>query len=57
MAQLITKFVRSESLREALMDPEVELFFSNTYIPEGQEKPPVKLILLKGDEAVQHFLD
>ena len=31
------------------------LFFSNTFIEEGQDEPPVRLIFLKGDQQVVHF--
>ena len=55
LAQLITKLVRGESLGEALLDPEVDIFFSNTFIQEGKEEPPVKLVFLKGGDQAVHF--
>mmetsp|Transcript_1744 Transcript_1744/g.3663 ORF Transcript_1744/g.3663 Transcript_1744/m.3663 type:complete len:439 (+) Transcript_1744:206-1522(+) len=42
--QISTSWMRGESIREALRDPEVSLSFSNTYISEGTAPAPVRLI-------------
>ena len=45
-AQIVTKFSQRESLPEALLDPEVDLCFSNTYIREGVDPEPIRLFFL-----------
>jgi hypothetical protein len=53
--QVSTACMRGESFREALLDPEVSLKFSNTYIKEGKDPAPVRLIFLKPDSPDSSF--
>jgi hypothetical protein len=53
--QVSTACMRGESFREAILDPEVSLSFSNTYIKEGKDPAPVRLIFLKPDNPDSNF--
>jgi len=44
--QISTAFMRGESLSEALLDPEVSLSFSNTYISDDQPPQPVRIAIM-----------
>ena len=46
LTPIMTACSEKESLRKALLDPEVALSFSNTYIVDGEEPAPVRLIFL-----------
>lgn len=51
-AQIVTKVTQKENLPEALLDPEVDLCFSNTYIQEGVDPEPVRLIFLAAVDPI-----
>jgi hypothetical protein len=55
--QLATACMSGESFRDAILDPEVSLSFSNTYIKEGKDPAPVRLIFLKpgNPDSTFHF--
>ena len=53
--QVITALKRRERLRAALRDPEVSLSFSNTYIQEGVDPAPVRIILLQPNQDAVHL--
>jgi len=46
LTPIMTACSEKESLRKALLDPEVALSFSNTYIVDGEEPALVRLIFL-----------
>jgi hypothetical protein len=54
-AQVATAWMRGESLQEALLDPEVSLKFSNTYIDKDKDPVPVRLIFLNSDNPDSNF--
>lgn len=47
IVHLFSAILQRESVRKALRDPEVSLSFSNTYIKEGEDPKPVRLIFLQ----------
>jgi hypothetical protein len=47
--QILTAFNRGESLKEGLKDPEVDLCFSYTYIQDGVDPAPMRLVFLSMD--------
>jgi hypothetical protein len=51
MYQLMTMCTKGESLQEALMDPEINLSLSNTYIEEGVDPKPLKV--MHDDDSLQ----
>jgi hypothetical protein len=53
--QVSTAAMRGENFREAILDPEVSLSFSNTYIEGGKDPAPVRLIFLKSDNPDVNF--
>jgi hypothetical protein len=54
--QIQTAFMKGENLQEALIDPEVALSFSNTYIQEGIPPLPVRLLIMSPDGSkVCHY--
>ena len=53
--QLASACLSCEPLQEAFRDPEVSLAFSNTYIKDGQNPDPVRLIFIKQDGKAYHF--
>lgn len=54
--QIATAFMKGESIREALLDPEVSLSISNTFIKEGETPPPIRLFLMSPDgKQCVHF--
>lgn len=58
MAQIGTACMKGERIVDAILDPEVDLSFSNTYADDKNDIPqPIRLIFLKpGDpEATAHF--
>lgn len=56
MYQLMTMFSKGETLREALKDPEVNLSLSNTYITEGVDPKPLKIMMMTPDGTkAYHF--
>jgi hypothetical protein len=56
--QVSTACMRGESLSEALLDPEVSLTFSNTYIdPKKPDPSPVRIILINTDRTCHFEID
>jgi len=57
VVQIVSAIMHRERFRDAIRDPEVCLSFSNTYIKEGEEPAPVRLIFLKPNhpESTFHF--
>lgn len=54
--QLASRRGDDETMNEALKDPEVALSFSNTYIKDGEEPPPVRILIMTPDaKSVYHF--
>ena len=56
--QISTACMRGERFREAILDPEVALSFSNTYVKEGVPPSPIRLIVMQSKEGtnkVAHF--
>ena len=54
--QVSTAFMRKEKFAEAIRDPEVSLSFSNTYVKEGVDPAPIRLILFQQpDGNCRHF--
>jgi hypothetical protein len=53
--QISTACMRGENFREAILDPEVSLKFSNTYIAKGVDPAPVRLIFTKPNNPEQTF--
>jgi len=56
--QIASAKSQKQNLKEALLDPEVALRFSNTYIEDGKEPAPIRLIMLSsepGEEKYFHF--
>lgn len=49
--QISTACMRGETFREAILDPEVSLSFSNTYVQDGVPPAPVRLILFKPTDS------
>jgi hypothetical protein len=53
--QLSTACMKGESFADAIQDPEVSLSFSNTYIQEGVDPAPVRLLFMKPGGDSFHF--
>jgi hypothetical protein len=53
--QVSTACMRGENFREAILDPEVSLSFSNTFIKEGRDPAPVRLMFIKPGNSDQIF--
>jgi hypothetical protein len=55
--QVMTMCGRGESFREAIVDPEVNLTLSNTYIKEGDIPQPIRFFLAMGTEYTHFAVD
>lgn len=54
--QVMTAVAKCEGIREALEDPEVSLGFSNTFIKEGVDPAPIRIMMMKPDGSkCYHF--
>jgi hypothetical protein len=53
--QLISACLTCEPLGQAFRDPEVVLAFSNTFVKEGADPEPIRLIFIKPDGTTFHF--
>mmetsp|Transcript_11371 Transcript_11371/g.32644 ORF Transcript_11371/g.32644 Transcript_11371/m.32644 type:complete len:439 (+) Transcript_11371:170-1486(+) len=56
--QISTAWIRGEKLSEALLDPEVSLAFSNTYIDKDTPPQPVRIAIMDKDgsaDKAYHF--
>jgi hypothetical protein len=55
--QIMTMCTRGESFREAILDPEVNLTLSNTFIQEGDVPKPIRFFVADGKKYTHFAVD